>query len=92
MLPVELRYCKLTANASEPTRASEKAAGLDLYSAYDYDLGVKEIILVKTDLQVRTNMLLYLKNCSEFFIKDIIANWLLWACCPSHWISVEPIH
>uniref|UniRef100_A0A1B0A0M9 Deoxyuridine 5'-triphosphate nucleotidohydrolase n=1 Tax=Glossina pallidipes TaxID=7398 RepID=A0A1B0A0M9_GLOPL len=54
-----LRWAKLTEHALEPVRGSERAAGLDLRSAYDlkfeYDLKVpaRGKALVKTDLQIQ---------------------------------------
>ncbi|XP_075169847.1 deoxyuridine triphosphatase [Haematobia irritans] len=50
---VKLRWAKLTENAFEPVRSTEKAAGLDLRSAYDLVVPARGKILVKTDLQIQ---------------------------------------
>ncbi|XP_056268758.1 deoxyuridine 5'-triphosphate nucleotidohydrolase, mitochondrial [Pseudoliparis swirei] len=47
-----LRFAKLSAHATPPTRGSSRAAGYDLYSAYDYTVGPMGKALVKTDLQI----------------------------------------
>uniref|UniRef100_A0A1A7WMG3 Deoxyuridine 5'-triphosphate nucleotidohydrolase n=1 Tax=Iconisemion striatum TaxID=60296 RepID=A0A1A7WMG3_9TELE len=47
-----LRFAKLSEHATTPTRGSAKAAGYDLYSAYDYSLGPMEKAIVKTDIQI----------------------------------------
>ncbi|XP_073819853.1 deoxyuridine triphosphatase [Musca autumnalis] len=47
-----LRWAKLTENAFEPVRGSERAAGLDLRSAYDLVVPARGKALVKTDLQI----------------------------------------
>ncbi|KAK7496912.1 hypothetical protein BaRGS_00011892 [Batillaria attramentaria] len=49
---VTLRFAKLTQNAFTPTRGSEKAAGYDLYSAYEYTLPAHGKIVAKTDIQI----------------------------------------
>lgn len=49
---VLLKFAKLTENATTPTRGSNKAAGYDLYSAYDYSIGPMDKAIVKTDLQI----------------------------------------
>jgi dUTP pyrophosphatase len=51
ILPV-LSYVKLTENAFDITRGSERAAGLDLCSAYNYLVKAKGRELIKTDLQI----------------------------------------
>lgn len=48
-----LKYSKLTAQAHDPVRGSEYAAGFDLKSAYDYVVPAHGKELVKTDLQVQ---------------------------------------
>ncbi|KAL7741762.1 hypothetical protein ACLKA6_000371 [Drosophila palustris] len=48
-----LRFAKITANALEPVRGSEKAAGFDLRSAYDLVVPARGKAIVKTDLQVQ---------------------------------------
>lgn len=48
-----LQVVKLTTQATVPTKGSDKAAGFDLYSAYDYALQAWGTILVKTDLQIK---------------------------------------
>ncbi|KAL6479580.1 hypothetical protein MHYP_G00130130 [Metynnis hypsauchen] len=47
-----LRFAKLTENATTPSRGSSKAAGYDLYSAYDYSIGPMDKAIVKTDIQI----------------------------------------
>ncbi|XP_034535845.1 deoxyuridine 5'-triphosphate nucleotidohydrolase, mitochondrial isoform X2 [Notolabrus celidotus] len=47
-----LRFAKLTEHATKPTRGSTKAAGYDLYSAYDYSIGPLDKAIVKTDIQI----------------------------------------
>ncbi|XP_024151049.1 deoxyuridine 5'-triphosphate nucleotidohydrolase, mitochondrial isoform X1 [Oryzias melastigma] len=47
-----LRFAKLSENATTPTRGSSKAAGYDLYSAYDYTIGPMDKAIVKTDIQI----------------------------------------
>ncbi|KAM7405873.1 hypothetical protein PAMP_000291 [Pampus punctatissimus] len=47
-----LRFAKLSENATTPSRGSAKAAGYDLYSAYDYSIGPMDKAIVKTDIQI----------------------------------------
>ncbi|XP_014245631.1 deoxyuridine 5'-triphosphate nucleotidohydrolase [Cimex lectularius] len=47
-----LRYIKLTEKAFAPVIGSQKAAGFDLRSAYDYVIPARGKGLVKTDLQI----------------------------------------
>ncbi|KAM4593990.1 deoxyuridine 5'-triphosphate nucleotidohydrolase, mitochondrial isoform 1-T1 [Odontesthes bonariensis] len=47
-----LRFAKLSEHATAPTRGSAKAAGYDLYSAYDYSVGPMDKAIVKTDIQI----------------------------------------
>ncbi|XP_029987002.1 deoxyuridine 5'-triphosphate nucleotidohydrolase, mitochondrial isoform X2 [Sphaeramia orbicularis] len=47
-----LRFAKLSEYATAPTRGSAKAAGYDLYSAYDYSIGPMDKAIVKTDIQI----------------------------------------
>ncbi|NXG89818.1 DUT protein, partial [Stercorarius parasiticus] len=47
-----LRFTKLSANASAPSRGSARAAGYDLYSAYDCVIPPMEKAVVKTDIQI----------------------------------------
>ncbi|XP_069030074.1 deoxyuridine 5'-triphosphate nucleotidohydrolase, mitochondrial isoform X1 [Embiotoca jacksoni] len=47
-----LRFSKLSEHATTPTRGSAKAAGYDLYSAYDYTIGSMDKAIVKTDIQI----------------------------------------
>ncbi|XP_014871000.1 deoxyuridine 5'-triphosphate nucleotidohydrolase, mitochondrial [Poecilia latipinna] len=47
-----LRFSKLSEHATTPTRGSAKAAGYDLYSAYDYSIGPLNKAIVKTDIQI----------------------------------------
>ncbi|XP_026463379.1 deoxyuridine 5'-triphosphate nucleotidohydrolase, mitochondrial [Ctenocephalides felis] len=49
---VFLRYTKLSENAFPPTKGSEKAAGYDLKSAYDYVVPARDKLVIKTDLQI----------------------------------------
>lgn len=48
-----LRFVKMTDNAFMPTKGSKRAAGYDLYSAYDYSIEPMSNALVKTDLQIQ---------------------------------------
>ncbi|XP_013105752.1 deoxyuridine 5'-triphosphate nucleotidohydrolase [Stomoxys calcitrans] len=50
---IVLRWAKLTEHALEPVRSTEKAAGLDLRSAYDLVVPARGKALVKTDLQIQ---------------------------------------
>ncbi|XP_023270389.1 deoxyuridine 5'-triphosphate nucleotidohydrolase, mitochondrial [Seriola lalandi dorsalis] len=47
-----LRFAKLSEHATTPTRGSTKAAGYDLYSAYDYTIAPMDKTIVKTDIQI----------------------------------------
>ncbi|XP_023672961.1 deoxyuridine 5'-triphosphate nucleotidohydrolase isoform X1 [Paramormyrops kingsleyae] len=47
-----LKFARLSENATIPTRGSTKAAGYDLYSAYEYTLAPMDKALVKTDIQI----------------------------------------
>ncbi|NXT47533.1 DUT protein, partial [Pluvianellus socialis] len=47
-----LRFTKLTENAFAPSRGSARAAGYDLYSAYDCVIPPMEKAVVKTDIQI----------------------------------------
>ena len=47
-----LRFAKLSNNAHSPTKATDFAAGFDLYSAYDYLVPAGGRQLVMTDIQV----------------------------------------
>ncbi|KAJ7994814.1 hypothetical protein DPEC_G00253370 [Dallia pectoralis] len=47
-----LKFAKLSDNATAPTRGSAKAAGYDMYSAYDYRIGPMDKAIVKTDIQI----------------------------------------
>ncbi|XP_047593017.1 deoxyuridine 5'-triphosphate nucleotidohydrolase, mitochondrial isoform X1 [Lutra lutra] len=49
---MRLRFVRLSEHATAPTKGSARAAGYDLYSAYDYTLPPMEKALVKTDIQV----------------------------------------
>ncbi|EMP29135.1 Solute carrier family 12 member 1 [Chelonia mydas] len=49
---LRLRFAKLSENASTPSRGSARAAGYDLYSAYDYVIPAMEKAIVKTDIQI----------------------------------------
>ncbi|CAH2274011.1 deoxyuridine 5 -triphosphate nucleotidohydrolase, mitochondrial isoform X2 [Pelobates cultripes] len=48
----KLRFAKLSDHAFTPTRGSAKAAGYDLYSAYDYLIPAMDKAVVKTDIQI----------------------------------------
>ncbi|KAG7233648.1 hypothetical protein INR49_006762 [Caranx melampygus] len=50
-IPV-LRFAKLSEHATAPTRGSSRAAGYDLYSAYDYSVAPMDKAVVKTDIQI----------------------------------------
>nr|XP_044988826.1 deoxyuridine 5'-triphosphate nucleotidohydrolase, mitochondrial-like [Jaculus jaculus] len=47
-----LRFVGLSEHATAPTRGSARAAGCDLYSAYDYTVPPMEKAIVKTDIQI----------------------------------------
>ncbi|NXA64751.1 DUT protein, partial [Mohoua ochrocephala] len=47
-----LRFTKLSENAFAPSRGSARAAGYDLYSAYDCVIPPMEKAIVKTDIQI----------------------------------------
>ncbi|XP_058703161.1 deoxyuridine 5'-triphosphate nucleotidohydrolase, mitochondrial isoform X1 [Poecile atricapillus] len=47
-----LRFTKLSENAFTPSRGSPRAAGYDLYSAYDCVIPPMEKAVVKTDIQI----------------------------------------
>ncbi|KAM3961198.1 deoxyuridine triphosphatase [Aphomia sociella] len=47
-----LKFSRMTDNAFTPTKGSEKAAGLDMKSAYDCMVPARGKALVKTDLQI----------------------------------------
>ncbi|XP_078388399.1 deoxyuridine 5'-triphosphate nucleotidohydrolase, mitochondrial isoform X2 [Cetorhinus maximus] len=49
---LRLRFARLSENAHPPTRGSERAAGFDLYSAYDYVVHAQDKVIVKTDIQI----------------------------------------
>lgn len=48
----ELQFAKLSDRATRPYRSSERSAGFDLCSAYDYSVAPYETVCVKTDLQM----------------------------------------
>ncbi|XP_009992756.1 PREDICTED: deoxyuridine 5'-triphosphate nucleotidohydrolase, mitochondrial [Chaetura pelagica] len=50
--PARLRFSKLSQNAFAPSRGSARAAGYDLYSAYDCTIPPMEKAVVKTDIQI----------------------------------------
>ncbi|XP_062998342.1 deoxyuridine 5'-triphosphate nucleotidohydrolase, mitochondrial isoform X1 [Elgaria multicarinata webbii] len=47
-----LRFAKLSENAIAPSRGSSRAAGYDLYSAYDCEIPASGKAIVKTDIQI----------------------------------------
>ncbi|XP_065216003.1 deoxyuridine 5'-triphosphate nucleotidohydrolase-like [Planococcus citri] len=47
-----LQFARLSKNALTPTKGSDKAAGYDLKSAYDYCVPARGKELIKTDLQI----------------------------------------
>ena len=49
----KIRVVRLTENAIIPTRGSTRAAGLDLYSAYDLTVPARGLVSVGTDLQIQ---------------------------------------
>ncbi|KAF7698711.1 deoxyuridine 5'-triphosphate nucleotidohydrolase, mitochondrial isoform X2 [Silurus meridionalis] len=49
---IVLKFAKLSERATTPTRGSAKAAGYDLYSAYDYSIAPMDKAIVKTDIQI----------------------------------------
>lgn len=48
-----LKYVKLTDKAWTPKRHTTKSIGLDLFSAYRYEVPSQERCLIKTDLQIQ---------------------------------------
>jgi len=48
-----LQVCKLSEHAMIPSKGSKKAAGYDLYSAYDYVIPSQGKVIAKTDISVR---------------------------------------
>ncbi|NWR40879.1 DUT protein, partial [Regulus satrapa] len=50
--PARLRFTRLSENAFAPSRGSARAAGYDLYSAYDCVIPPMEKAVVKTDIQI----------------------------------------
>ncbi|XP_065544510.1 deoxyuridine 5'-triphosphate nucleotidohydrolase, mitochondrial isoform X1 [Lathamus discolor] len=50
--PARLRFTKLSENAFSPSKGSARAAGYDLYSAYDCEIPPMGKAVVKTDIQV----------------------------------------
>ena len=48
-----VKYVKLTKNAETPRRCTPQSIGLDLFSAYDYEINPQERCLIKTDLQIQ---------------------------------------
>ncbi|XP_068619732.1 deoxyuridine 5'-triphosphate nucleotidohydrolase [Battus philenor] len=49
---VILKFTRLSEHAYPPVKGSEKAAGFDLKSAYDYTVPARGKELIKTDLQI----------------------------------------
>ncbi|XP_060709805.1 deoxyuridine 5'-triphosphate nucleotidohydrolase-like isoform X1 [Hemiscyllium ocellatum] len=49
---LRLRFARLSDNARPPSRGSERAAGFDLYSAYDCVVPARGKAVVKTDIQI----------------------------------------
>ncbi|XP_048376584.1 deoxyuridine 5'-triphosphate nucleotidohydrolase-like [Stegostoma tigrinum] len=49
---LRLRFARLSENARPPSRGSKRAAGFDLYSAYDYVISARDKAVVKTDIQI----------------------------------------
>ncbi|XP_015267272.1 PREDICTED: deoxyuridine 5'-triphosphate nucleotidohydrolase, mitochondrial isoform X2 [Gekko japonicus] len=49
---LRLRFAKLSENALAPSRGSSRAAGYDLYSAYDCEILPLGKAVVKTDIQI----------------------------------------
>lgn len=47
-----MKFAKLTKNAYTPTKSSEKAAGFDLYSAYNLIVPAFGKARIKTDIQI----------------------------------------
>ena len=51
-MPPVLYFCKMSKDATTPTRGTELSAGYDLYSAQNYTIEPKDKALVMTDIQV----------------------------------------
>lgn len=47
---MEVHYKKLTENATAPVRATPQSAGLDLFTAYEYNIGPQCRQLCHTDI------------------------------------------
>jgi dUTP pyrophosphatase len=52
MSPSTLKFVRLSEHVGAPFKGSERAAGFDLTSAYDYVVPARGMQLVKTDLQI----------------------------------------
>ncbi|CDQ88808.1 unnamed protein product [Oncorhynchus mykiss] len=72
-----LKFSKLSEHATAPTRGSAKAAGYDLFSAYDYSIGPMDKAIVKTDIQIAVPSGCYgricfpVKHCSVGKLGDL---------------------
>ncbi len=49
---IVVKFCKNTKYAISPMKGSDRAAGYDLYSAYDYDVPPCDRALIRTDISV----------------------------------------
>uniref|UniRef100_A0A2K6FSX1 Deoxyuridine 5'-triphosphate nucleotidohydrolase n=1 Tax=Propithecus coquereli TaxID=379532 RepID=A0A2K6FSX1_PROCO len=49
---MQLRFARLSEHTTAPTRGSARAAGYNLYSAYDYTIPPMEKTVVKIDIQI----------------------------------------
>ncbi|CAG2169362.1 unnamed protein product [Oppiella nova] len=76
----QLKYSKLTDSAFGPTRGSERSAGYDLYSAYDYTIEMKTYMrtspsLMDTYFDVNFSFFgNFLANLSKQLNTEMIAN------------------
>ncbi|XP_012865739.1 PREDICTED: deoxyuridine 5'-triphosphate nucleotidohydrolase, mitochondrial isoform X2 [Dipodomys ordii] len=76
---MRLRFVRLSEHATTPTRGSARAAGYDLYSAYDYTIPPMEKALVKTDIQIALPSGCYGRVASSLIKTSNKHNWkLLW--------------
>ena len=62
---VNLNFVKLSPNIKTPTRSTQLAAGLDIYSPTDYTIHAKEQELISTGLRIQISSGHYGHLCSK---------------------------
>ena len=77
---VTLKFVKLSANATIPTKGLGQAVGYDLFSAYDYIVPSRDSVIIKTDIQI-TFPKGFPKGCYEFISSS--------PATLNKWVSVE---